>query len=191
MSTTIDKNWQTSSSFLFGTTDMYKTFGLSLTQDGLPTDVLMPGLRSRKQTIPLRHGAYDYGAQYYEERAIQIQCVTNQAVSRDDAREMAYILSKKSEIRFWNEPEKYYVGRVYEAPTLDQLRSVGNRFALTFICEPFAYRYTLTRFFTNNKYIPEYEGTAPTPTYIVIRNTSSTVSVRNIRIVQTIKKETY
>ena len=187
----MEKNYLTKSSFLFGNTDMYQQFGIQITDTGLPSDVLLPGLRSRKQTIPLRHGSYDYGAKYYNERGIQIECVTTKILSREDTREIAYILSKKSEIRFWAEPEKYYVGRVYEAPTLEQLRNIGNRFALVFICEPFAYRQTLTRFFTNNKYIPEYDGTASTPTYIVLTNTSATAQVKNIRITQTIKREAY
>ena len=183
--------WQTKGSFLFGTTDMFVTFGIKLADNSTPEDVLIPGLRSRKQTIPLRHGAYDYGARYYEERRLNVECVTNRVITRMDVREIAYILSKKSEIRFWNEPEKYYIGRVYNPPTLEQLRNVGNHFELEFICEPFAYRQTLTRFFTNNKYIPEYDGTASTPTYIVLTNTSATAQVKNIRITQTIKREAY
>lgn len=187
----MDGTWLNNGSFLFGITDMYQQFGIKLSDDGLPRDVLLPELRSRKATIPLRHGAYDYGAKYYDERAIEIKCITKQTITREDSREIAYILSKKTEIRFWTEPEKYYIGRVYEAPTLSQLRNLGNKFTLTFIVEPFAYRQTLTRFFVNNRYTPEYDGTAATPTYIVITNTSSTASVKNIQIKQTIKTEAY
>ena len=186
--------WDTKSSFLFGTTDMYEAYGIKLTENSIPEDVLLPGLRSRKVTIPLRHGAYDYGARYYEERAIRIECITSKVLTRADTREIAYTLSKKSEIRFWTEPEKYYIGRVYQAPTLDQLRNVGNRFELIFICEPFAYRNTLTESFQIVDhvpvYYPNYPGTAPTPTYIVIKNTG-TRNVSNIRIIQTDKKENY
>ena len=176
------------SSFMMGTTDMYQTFGISLTDDGLPKDVLMPKLRERKVVIPLRSGAYDYGAKYYDERAFQISCVTVKAGTRDDAREMAYVLSRKSQIRFWNEPDKYYFGRVYEAPELDILRKIGNRFTLTFIVEPFAYRNTYTESFVNQRYQPDYQGTAPTPTYIVIENVGTTNAV-NLNIVQSIKEE--
>lgn len=182
--------WQTKGSFLFGTTDMYLTFGIRLEANSFPEDVMIPELRARKQTILLRHGAYDYGAQYYEERGIQITCVTNKTISRDDVREIAYILSKKSEIRFWNEPEKYYIGRVYEPSTLEQLRNVGNRFTLDFVCEPFAYRNTFTAFFVDRRYVPNYQGTAPTPTYIVIENTGSS-NIANIQITQTNRKDNY
>ena len=180
--------WQNKSSFLFGGTDMYTTFGIMLTDDGMPQDVLLPGLRSRKVTIPLRSGAYDYGAHYYDERGIQITCVTTRMLTRDDAREIAYILSKKAEIRFWTEPDKYYIGRVYQAPSLEEIRNVGNRFSLTFVCEPFAYGETTTEPMPSLVYQPEYNGTAPTPTYIVIENTGSGNAV-NIQIVQTNRKD--
>ena len=101
------------SSFQFGTTDMFQRFGIQISDDGMPGDVLKPQLRARKVTVPLRNGAYDYGANYYDERPFTINCVTVRAGNRDDAREMAYILSKKSQLRLWNEPDKYYIGRIY------------------------------------------------------------------------------
>lgn len=180
--------WQNKSSFLFGGIDMYQRFGISLADNGMPEDVLMPSLRPRTVTIPLQSGEYDYGAKYYDMRSVQIPCVTVKAGSRDDAREMAYILSKKRQIRFWHEPEKYYVGRVYTAPGLDVLRNVGNRFILDLRMEPFAYRNTITDNFSGNQYIPNYEGTAPTPTYIIIENVGAFNAV-NIRITQIERKD--
>ena len=176
------------SSFLFGTTDMYERFGIMIADDGMPGDVLKPALRERKVTVPLRNGSYDYGAHYYDERPYSLNCVTVRAGTRDDAREMAYILSKKSQLRLWNEPDKYYVGRVYQAPSLECLRIKGNRFTLNFVLEPFAYRNTITENFDGQNYTPNYAGTAPTPTYIVIENTGDGDAV-NISITQSIKKE--
>lgn len=167
---------------------MYASYGIRLANDSIPEDVLIPGLRSRKVTIPLRHGAYDYGAHYYEERAIRIECVTTRALTRADAREVAYALSKKAEIRFWTEPDKYYIGRVYQTPSLEQLRNVGVQFQMTFICEPFAYGQTKTDQFTGQIYVPEYIGTASAPTYIVITNVGDT-NATNIKITQIDKKE--
>lgn len=182
------RTWENTSSFLFGNVDMFQRFGLQLVDDGMPQDVLKPQLRERKVTIPLRSGSYDYGAKYYDERPLTYTCVTTRTVSRDDVREIAYILSKKSQIRIWTEPDKYYVGRVYQAPTLEQLRNIGNRFPLTFICEPFAYRHAVTDNFVNRRYTPHYAGTASTPTYIVIENTGAIKAV-NIQITQSIKRE--
>ena len=179
-------DWKENGSFLFGTVDMYKRYGIKLTENSMPEDVLMPEIRSRKQQVPLRHGAYDFGAKYYNERLIRIECITHKVISREDSREIAYILARKSQIRFWTEPEKYYIGRIYDAPELEQLRNTGNRFTLTFTCEPFAYGISKTEFFNRRVYTPDYIGTAPTPTYIVIRATGT---VRNIQITQTNKKE--
>lgn len=184
--------WQNKSSFLFGTVDMYRIYGIMLTDDGMPQDVILPQLRERKVTVPLRNGSYDYGAHYYNERAIQITCVTTRVLTRDESRQMAYTLSKKEQIRFWTEPNKYYVGRVYSPPSLEQLRNIGFRFPLTFVCEPFAYGLTKTESFTSTgsdlSYTPNYQGTAPTPTYIVITNTGNG-NAKNIQIIQTIKRE--
>ena len=182
-----DFNWQTKSSFLFGTTDMYQKFGISISEDGLPDDVLKPQLRERKVVVPMRNGAYDYGAHWYDERPLTVTCVTVKAGTRDDAREMAYILSKKAQIRFWNEPDKYYVGRIYTAPGLEILRKVGNKFTLNFVLEPFAYGDVVETSFTDRRYIPNYKGTAPTPTYIVIENVGSG-NITNIQITQSIKR---
>lgn len=187
----MEGTWKENGSFLFGTTDMYKEYGIKLTENSIPQDVLLPGLRARKQIIPQRHGTYDYGAHYYDERAIQIECITKKAVTREESREIAYILSKKTQIRFWTEQDKYYIGRVYQAPTLDQLRNLGNKFQLTFICEPFAYGLNHNENFVNRIFVPAYTGTAPTPAYIIITNTSANTQVKNIRITQINKKENY
>ena len=176
------------SSFLFGTTDMYERFGIMISDDGMPNDVLKPQIRERKVTIPLRNGAYDYGAHYYDERPFALTCVTVRAGTRDDAREMAYILSKKGQLRLWNEPDKYYMGRIYQAPDLECLRIKGNRFTLNFVLEPFAYGEAVTQNFVNRRFTPNYKGTADTPTYIVIRNTGNSNAV-NIRITQSLRQE--
>lgn len=180
-------SWTNKSSFLFDGIDMFDRFGLQIADDGMPVDVLLPTIRSRKITLPLRNGAYDFGAKYYDERQVSVTCVTVKANTREDAREMAYLLSKKSEIRFWNEPDKYYIGRVYQAPTLDQIRNVGNRFSLTFVCDPFAYGVTVSDEFTT-RYIPDYQGTAPAPTKITITNTGSS-TITSITIVQLLNEE--
>ena len=172
------------SSFLFNGTDMYRRFGIQLTDD--PEDVVQPGLRTRKTVIPNRSGAYDFGARYYDERVLTLSCVTTRVVERADMREISYLLSKKGTIRIWNEPDKYYVGRIYDAIELEQLRRIGNRFRLKFVCEPFAYGETIRRDF-QRIYAPKYTGTAPTPTRIEIMNTGTRDAV-GIRIMQVDKK---
>ena len=115
-----------------------------------------------------------------------MSCVTTRIIERAGVREISYLLSKKGTIRIWNEPGKYYVGRLYDAIELEQLRRVGNRFALVFSCEPFAYGETIQRNF-QGLYAPNYTGTAATPTRIEITNTGVRDAV-GIRIMQIDKK---
>lgn len=182
-------------SFKFGSTDMYDTFGIMLLDTGMPEDLFIPAIRERKVTVPQRHGQYDFGAKYYNERQLTLDCITASPVDksqlRNYIREVTYVLSRKSEIRLWNEPDKYYVGRLYDEVSLTQLRDLANSFTLVFTCEPFAYGETYTESFDANlQYIPNYGGTASTPTYIVITNVGNT-NVSNIKIKQMDKKENY
>lgn len=164
----------TKHSFMFGQTDMWRAFGIRIADDGIAEDALFPPLRSRKITIPGRSGAFDFGAKFYDERNLTLRCVNltagDDALARTRAREIAFVLSQKGEIRLWNEPERFYVGRAYNAPGLEQLRRVGTEFSLTFVCEPYAYGATHTENFADGVFEKAYEGTAPTPTLITIRN---------------------
>lgn len=183
-------------SFKFGGTDMYDTFGIMILDAGMPDDLFIPEIRERKVEVPNRHGKYDFGATYYNERELTLKCIAAEPERlkmgkenlRQYVREITYVLSKKSEIRLWNEPEKYYIGRLYNSVELTQLRNLAEEFTLTFICEPFAYGQTYTKIFTN-KYIPEYNGTIATPTYIILRNTASSGNVTNIKITQVDRRE--
>ena len=190
--------YQNHGSFKFGNTDMYDTFGIMLIDSGMPEDLFIPSIRERKVEVPNRHGSYDFGAKYYNERELTLKCIAaepervgfSMANIRQYVREITYVLSKKAEIRLWNESEKYYVGRLYDATDLIQLRDLADEFELHFICEPFAYGETMTKPFYNRQYIPDYQGTAPTSTYIVIRNTASSGNVTNIKITQIDRKDT-
>lgn len=183
-------------SFKFGNTDMYEEFGIMILDAGMPDDLFIPEIRERKVEVPNRHGAYDFGAKYYNERELSLKCIAaeserigiNKENLRQYVREITYVLSKKSEIRLWNEPDKYYIGRLYDAVELTQLRNIGDEFTLTFICEPFAYGKTKTEQMPGLIYTSQYKGTAPTPTYIVIENVGSAAAV-NLQIVQTIRRD--
>ncbi len=181
-------------SFKFGGVDMYQQYGIMILDTGMPKDSFIPAIRPRKVNIPQRHGEYDFGAKYYEERTLTLDCITAKQMSgytfRTFIREVTYALSKKSEIRLWNEPDKYYVGRIYDEIELNQLRDVGNTFTLTFLCEPFAYGESIYEAFDGNKFVPNYRGTAPTPAYITIVNNGS-VPIKNIRISQINRKDAY
>ena len=59
-------------SFTFCGVDMRERFGLIVESF---QDSLQPKLRARKLDIPMRDGAYDYGAKWYEERATKTQII--------------------------------------------------------------------------------------------------------------------
>ena len=186
--------WIENGSFKFGSIDMYETFGIQILNESMEEDLLLPEVRTRKITIPLRHGEYDFGSKYRKNRPLRLDCVSTSFETEGEfrayAREIAYVLSKKNQIRRWNEPDKYYIGKIEKEITLTQIRDVGNVFTLDFTCEPFAYGSTRTDSFTNLFYTPNYNGTEDAPTHIEIVNTGSSNAV-NIRISQVDRKDTY
>lgn len=175
----------TNDSFTFGGVDMYQEYGIMM----LHYDIVLPPLRKRKISIPYRSGSYDYGAKYYDDRIITVECDTRRSLTREEIRELSYTLSKKNQIRFWNEPDKYYIGRIYDAGELKYLGTVGHEFTLRFECDPFAYGEVVQTEFTGTLK-PAYRGTAPTPTRITITNAGNT-PVNGIQIRVRERNEVY
>ena len=173
-------------SFEFNNTDMLTEYGIRVRQRH---EVLKPPLRARKVIIPTRSGAYDYGAKWYDERTLLVECDTITQLTKSQRRELSLLLSKKGRITFWDEPDKYYIGRIYDASETERVGGIGTYFPLTFICDPFLYGKQVTQYystrhggsFTTEVVItPEYGGTAETPMVITIRNPDSSYS--NIQI---------
>ena len=100
----------TGSSFDFGHYNSVDDWGIRVNAH----DFLFPPKRARKITIPHRDGAYDFGAENYDERTLRIECTLERKISRAALRKIVYILCQKKQIRLWNEPEKYYVGELYD-----------------------------------------------------------------------------
>lgn len=165
-------------SFSFGGIDMRKTYGITVSET---YDVLFPQLRERKITIPGRDGSYDYGARSYEERIISFDCAIVRPMTRAQVREAAYALSKKSRIEIWNEPDKYYVGRIYNAEALERAGTTQKQFTLEFVCEPFAYGKDLMPAVKTGQNFVDYRGTAQTPALIILKNTGKT-TIQTVRI---------
>lgn len=180
-------------SFKFGGIDMYEQYGIMILDTGMPRDLLLPSLRPRKVEIPRRHGEYDFGAKYYGERTLSLDCITVKRLTnytyRTFAREVSWALSKKSEIRLWNEHDKYYIGRIYDEIELVQLPDTGIQFSINFVCDPFAYSEAVLAKFDGNRYEPNYKGTAPTSAFIEIVN-NGTTAAKNIRISMIKRKDT-
>lgn len=160
-------------SFAFGGVDIREKYGLYV---GSWQDVLKPALRARKLTIASRDGAWDFGAHAYDERQITVRLVGQLTYSQ--RRELAFALSEKRQIRYWEEPNLYYIGRAYNAAAIARLPADAKQFTLTFVCEPFAYGKTETLDLTQSI---DYTGTASTPTRIEIHNTGS-AAITKVRL---------
>lgn len=160
-------------SFTFGGVDIREKYGLYV---GSWQDVLKPALRARKLTIASRDGAWDFGAHAYDERQITVRLVGKLTYAQ--RRELAFALSEKRQIRYWEEPNLYYIGRAYNAAAIARLPADAKQFTLTFVCEPFAYGKTETLDLTQSI---DYTGTASTPTRIEIHNTGS-AAITKVRL---------
>lgn len=154
-------------SFVFNNVDMLSAYNIRC----ITYDVLLPKLRSRKIRIPARDGIYDFGARNYDERTIRMSCdlIGKQQLTRQQLRDLAALLTQKGQIVLWDEPDKYYIGRIYDQTKLEYLGRVGHRTDLSFVCEPFAYGETISGPMPT---VMNYKGTATTPTRIEIRNVS-------------------
>ncbi len=156
-------------SFSFGLYNSVSDWGIRVVK----YDVLTPAKRARKTQIPMRNGMYDFGAQCWEERTVRIECVLEQKISRAQLREVAGALSKKSRLRLWDEPDKFYIGELYDpAEIIDYFDEAMREFSLSFICEPFALGRTVTVPIHSGVNPIGYRGTAETPCVIVLRNLS-------------------
>ena len=171
-------------SFTVGGVDMRHEFGLIV--DNFE-DVLTPQLRPRKATVPQSDGALDYDARYYDERELVVNCATLKLLTRAECRNLSLALSRKAQIVRWDEPDKYYVGRVYDPVEIERLAGKAKRFSIPFVCEPFAYGQQQMIGFQGRSNLT-YQGTARTPTRITIVNTDPfTLNGITIRMREAIK----
>jgi len=128
--------------------------------------------RDRKQTIPFRHGRYDQGKKFYDEKIITLECRTEaRGLTKAEMREVIFWLSQKSNLVIWDEPDKFYVGELLQSAAVDVLaRGEFRQFTLPLICEPFAYGRQVTQQIHQGDNVIEYGGTIETPTMLVIHN---------------------
>jgi phage-related protein len=168
----------TDCSFEINDVDMFEEFGMMLIFEN---PQIQPQLRPRKITIPQRSGAYDYGAQYYDERELTLNCYIEGEFSTAQKDELSYLLSKKVNITLWNTPDRYYSGRIYNITQTDPVgEDIMTYIDLTFVCDPFAYG-ALEEVLFEGCLTPTYNGTASTPTRLDITN-NGTVDVSTVRI---------
>lgn len=153
-------------SFAFAGVDMLAQYGIRCVSH----DPLLPKLRERTIALPGHDGAHDFGARRYDTRTIKLDCDSMRSLSREELREVAYLLTRKGRLVLWDEPDKYYVGQIYKETQLKYLGIAGHEFPLTFSCEPFAYGKVVSDTMPVQF---AYAGTAETPTRIQITNTGT------------------
>lgn len=172
---------------IFNGVDLYETYGILVER---VEDDLLPALRERKVVVPGRSGAYDFGAKFYDERLLTLPSGSTRQLTRGEVREVAYALSKKGRISLWDEPDKYYIGRIYDATDLERVLRTMRKYTLHFLCEPFAYGATVQVDFHGPVWSASYAGTQETPTRLQITNAGSTTA-NGIQITITEKRENY
>lgn len=174
----------TPDSFTFGRFNSLDDWGIRI----ITYDVLTPEKRERKTEIPRRSGLYNHGHNVWNERIISIDCTLERKISRESLREIAYALSRRAELRLWQEPDKYYIGEIYTAPDItDYMNESMREFTLEFICEPFAFSAARSEPLKDGKNRIKYNGTMENGAIFEIRNPNS-YTVSNITLTSTRKR---
>ncbi len=175
----------TPDSFSFGKFNSLDDWGIKV----ITYDVLFPEKRERKTAIPRRSGMYNHGKNTWNERIIRIECTLERKISRAELREIAYELSRRAQLRLWEEPDKYYIGEIYSPPdVIDYANECMRDFELEFICEPFALAESRSEPIKDGKNAVKYSGTVEKGAIFEIRNPNN-FSVSNISITTTVKRK--
>jgi len=173
-------------SLVFGNTDLREKYGVIVQKIERP---FFAKLRPRKVEVPERSGAFDYGAKFRDELVLPVRCGTAALLTQADVRELIYELSFKNTITLWDEPDKYYVGRLYDGGKIERLVASMRTFTLSFICEPFAYGKTVEQAIGMH-YVPAYSGSEKTPCRLQIANVGDAAAT-GVRITITRRKERF
>lgn len=149
--------------------------------------ILPPG-RDERIVIPGRSGYYDGPPGVYDERVEGLHCSFKCPPGKtvpEMCREIAYWLSGEGRLIYDKEPDKHYNARLTGSPPMEQHLKWGS-FDLTWSCNPpFALGRTVTQPLTMGSNPIAYQGTAPAPCLIVLRNLSqanaSTVTITAVK----------
>lgn len=103
---------------------------------------ILPALRKREMVIPGKQGVYDFGLNTFDNRIISVALQYVGATFNDlrlRARDIAAWLSQTSykELIFSDEPDKYYLAKIYNAVDLENFFRLGKA-TIQFECQPFA-----------------------------------------------------
>ena len=145
-------------------------------------DFLMPPKRERRKRIPFRHGSHKSDGTFFDDRQLRLRCFwlndKVQNLSRADVREITEWLSRQGRIVLDCEPDKHYVGELFDPAALavrydmaqEEIRTTHGEFEIIFTCDPFAIGARNTLPISRGNNAIEYSGTAESPTLIILRN---------------------
>lgn len=115
----------------------YNDFGLYMRSEDR---ALLPALRRKEIVVPGRHGTYDFEDDTYDKRIISVKFThveQNLTALRLKARKIATWLSSKGVLIFDDEPDKYYIAKVYSNISIADIAMFAE-FSIQFECQPFA-----------------------------------------------------
>lgn len=113
---------------------------------------------------------------------VKVHCVLTKKISKAQFREVAYWLSQKERLYFYDEPDKYYTATLYSSVDVTIFPSeVEREFTLMFVCDPFAYKdIPISNLETGSNGV-KYHGTTDSPCTIVLKNNND-FPISNIQI---------
>ena len=146
-------------------------------------DFFNPPKRENRKEIDFRHGSYVYDHEIYSDRHLQLNCFWLKQKTRKEIREITLWLSRRGQLVLDIDSGVHYIASLYESTDLEAIWQRGQilnnvalygRFALKFRCFPFAISPQTTIPLSHGANDIDYQGTAGTPTNIIIRNTGTT-----------------
>ena len=125
--------------FEYNGTHSYDVYGIYIKSSNRP---ILPALRKREMMISGKHGTYDFGGNTYDNRIVSVDIAyigDTLNEFRLHARDIAAWLSQTSykELIFDDEPDKYYLAKIYNDIGLETLYTLGEA-TVQFECQPFA-----------------------------------------------------
>lgn len=130
----------------------------------------LPGRNVSRKAVAGRHGTLTYGDATYKDVTVRLECDV-----RDESRLPSILawLTGDGRLRFSDEPDMEYqasVDKEYSRSSM-QARLTGQRFTITWTCQPFRYLYPEAEnlYITTNNDTIDNPGTAPSLPRIEIR----------------------
>lgn len=104
--------------------------------------IFLPQRNTEYELIPGKSGSIEFDSGTYQDIIIEAECAIlgeNEQEVMTNAYEAKKWLSPKGWLSFWDDPQRFYIGRIANQIPLEQQVKWGN-IRLLFRCQPFAYK---------------------------------------------------